>query len=442
MNDAQTLAELDHQHLWHPFTQQQRWTEVAPLIIQNAKGCWLIDVDGHRYLDGVGSLWTNVHGHRHPHIDQALRKQLKRMAHSTLLGLSHPPAIQLAKRLIDVAPWGLSRVFYSDSGSTAVEVALKMAYQFHQQTGGINRTKFACLADAYHGDTLGAVSVGAIDLFHSVYRPLLFETVTLPAPRTPGGAEEAECLEQALDLLAQHGADLAALVFEPLVQGAAGMKMHSAQFLERLCREATDRGLLLIADEVATGFARTGTMFAMEQVNVSPDLLCLAKGLSGGYLPLAATLATERIYEAFLGAPDEHKQFFHGHTFTGNPLACAAALASLDVFEDEGVVERTQRQSEHLAYLLKEHIQRLAAVATVRQHGLMVGIDLQRADGTPLDPSKGTGHQVAMVSRKLGVITRPLGDTVVLNPPLAISGEELAQLVSATAGAIERVLGG
>jgi adenosylmethionine-8-amino-7-oxononanoate aminotransferase len=290
------LAALDHAHLWHPFTQHREWFGAEPLIVARAEGAWLVDVHGRRYLDGVSSLWTNVHGHRHPDLDRALVDQLGRMAHSTLLGLSHPPAIHLAAELARRAPPGLTRVFFSDDGSTAVEVALKMAFQYHHNRGDRRRTRFACLRDAYHGDTLGAVSVGAIDLFHSLYRPLLFDAVVLPAPTTPGGEEEDRCLAEGLALLAAHGDTLAALVHEQLVQGAAGMKVHSAAFLSRLLTEARARGLLLVADEVAVGFGRLGTLFASEQVGVAPDLLCVAKGLSAGYLPLAATLATEAVF--------------------------------------------------------------------------------------------------------------------------------------------------
>src|SRR6476646_2714199 len=318
-------TQLDHDHLWHPFTQQQAWSEEEPLLIERGEGSYLIDSAGNRYLDGVSSLWCNVHGHRHAGIDAAVSEQLSKVAHTTMLGLSHPAGAELAARLVDLAPTGLSRVFYSESGSTAVEIALKMAFQYQQQRGGQHRrrTSFVHLRDSYHGDTIGSVSVGGIDLFHSTYRPLLFRTHAAE----PGDASD---LERAL---AVCEAEIAAVIVEPLVQGAAGMLTHPPGYL-RAVRELCDRfGVLLICDEVATGFGRTGTMFACEQENVAPDLLCLAKGLTGGYLPLAATLATERIYAGFLGAPAEQRTFFHGHTYTGNPLACAAALASLDAFE-------------------------------------------------------------------------------------------------------------
>jgi adenosylmethionine-8-amino-7-oxononanoate aminotransferase len=357
-----------------------------------------------------------------------------------MLGLTHEPGIRLAHRLVNLVPWGLDRVFYSDDGSTAVEAALKMAFQYHQQTGHPERTRFAALRDGYHGDTVGAVSIGSIPLFHEVYRPLLFDAVALPAPRTPGDDEQDACLAQALVLLEEHGASLAALVFEPLVQGAAGMKMHTSRYLKPLLQRARELDVLLVADEVAVGFGRTGTMFAMEQVGVAPDLLCLAKGLSGGYLPLAATLATERVFRAFLGAPGEHRQFFHGHTYTGNPLACAAALASLDLFETEGVIARVGRMEGQLRVLLRG-LRRRAGVAAIRHKGVMVGIDLCAADGAPLDPALRTGHRVAMACRPRGALVRPLGDTLVLNPPLSMEGQDLTDLVRIAGEAIRDVSG-
>jgi adenosylmethionine-8-amino-7-oxononanoate aminotransferase len=438
--DPAALAALDHAHLWHPFTQHREWFATEPLVIARAEGNWLVDVHGRRYLDGVSSLWTTVHGHRHPDLDRALLDQLGRVAHSTLLGLSHPPAILLAAALVQRAPAGLQRVFYSDDGSTAVEVALKMAFQYHHNRGDRARTRFACLRDAYHGDTLGSVSVGAIDLFHSLYRPLLFDALVLPAPTDAGGPEEERCLAEGLALLARHGDTLAGLVYEPLVQGAAGMKHHSAAFLQRLLGEARRRGVLLVADEVAVGFGRLGTLFASEQVGVAPDLLCVAKGLSGGYLPLAATLATEEVFSAFLGDPGSHVQLFHGHTFTGNPLACAVALESLALFDRDRVLDRVRVLEE----VLRDALAGLATspwVHAIRHRGVMVGIDLRAPDGTPLPAADRTGHRVCLAARPLGVVIRPLGDTLVLNPPLSLEPAEARLLVDVVGRAISAVLG-
>jgi adenosylmethionine---8-amino-7-oxononanoate aminotransferase len=416
-------GKLDRDHLWHPFTQQKSWVEEEPLMIERAEGTQLVDSDGRRYIDGVSSLWCNVHGHCHPGIDAAVREQLDRVAHSTMLGLSHPGAAELAGKLVELAPAGLSRVFYSESGSTATEIALKMAFQLQQQRGGqhARRTSFVHLRAAYHGDTLGSVSVGGIDLFHSKYRPLLFQTHAAE----PGDAADLE------RVLSAHEEEVAALIVEPLVQGAAGMLIHPPGYL-RTARELCDHfGVLLICDEVATGFGRTGTMFACEQEGVAPDLLCLAKGLTGGYLPLAATLTTERIYEGFLGAPEEQRTFFHGHTYTGNPLACAAALASLEAFEQERTLERLQAKIALLGEQL-DAVATMPEVAEVRRRGFMVGIDLGEHD-----PALRLGHQVTLEARRRGAIIRPLGDVVVLMPPLSISESELRRLVEITTDSIQ-----
>jgi adenosylmethionine---8-amino-7-oxononanoate aminotransferase len=416
-------GQLDRDHVWHPFTQQQGWSAEEPLVIERGEGSYLFDTEGRRYLDGTAALWCNVHGHRHPAIDAAVREQLDRVAHTTMLGLTHPGATELAARLVEVAPAGLSRVFYSDSGSTAAEIALKIAFQYQQQRGGeqARRSKFVRLREAYHGDTIGSVSVGGIDLFHSTYRPLLFETHVAE----PGDAADLE------RVLAAHGEEVAAVVVEPLVQGAAGIQVQPQGYL-RAARELCDRhGALLICDEVATGFGRTGTMFACEQEGVSPDLMCLAKGITGGYLPLAATLTSEEIYEGFLGSYEEFKTFFHGHTYTGNPLACAAALANLDVFEQERTIERLQPKIALLAELLAD-VEGMPEVAEVRQKGVMVGIDLG-----DWDASLQTGHRVTLEARKRGAFIRPLSNTVVLMPPLSISEDELRELVAICTASIE-----
>jgi adenosylmethionine-8-amino-7-oxononanoate aminotransferase len=415
-------TQLDHDHIWHPFTQQQGWSEEQPLLIERAEGSYVFDSDGRRYIDGTSSLWCNVHGHRHPVIDTAVREQLDRVAHSTMLGLSHPGAAELAGRLVEIAPPGLSRVFYSDSGSTAAEVALKMAFQYQAQRGeeGARRTSFVKLREAYHGDTIGSVSVGGIDLFHAAYGPLLFETYAAE----PGEAADLE------RILAAHGEQIAAVIVEPLVQGAAGILVQPAGYLRAIRQLCDEHGVLLICDEVATGFGRTGTMFACEQEDVAPDLLCLAKGITGGYLPLAATLTTERIYEGFLGAPEEQRTFFHGHTYTGNPLACAAALANLDVFEQERTIERLQPKIELLGQRLRE-IEAMPEVAEVRWRGFMVGIDLGAHD-----PALRMGHRVTLEARERGAIVRPLGDTVVLVPPLSISSPDLNRLLDVVAESI------
>jgi adenosylmethionine-8-amino-7-oxononanoate aminotransferase len=418
------LRAADREALWHPFTQQQGWVAEDAPIIERGEGCTLFDTDGNAYIDGVSSLWCTVHGHRHPALDAAVRAQLDRVAHTTMLGLSHPPAIELAQKLLAVAPRGdreLTRVFYSDNGSTANEIALKMAFQFHKIAGDEQRTKFVYLDMSYHGDTIGSVSVGGIDLFHTLFRPLLFEGIRT-APGDVAGLER---------ILADHGHEVAALIMEPLVQGAAGMVLHPDGYL-RAVRELCDKhDIIMICDEVATGFGRTGTMFACEQEGVVPDLMNVAKGLTGGYLPLAATLATERIYEGFLGRFEEFRTFFHGHTYTGNPLACAAAIATLQIFEDEGTLDALAPKIELLGELLDEHVAPLPCVAEIRRRGTMVGIELT---DFPLEARM--GHQVTLAARERGAIVRPLGDTIVLMAPLSISADELRRLVAITAEAI------
>ena len=414
------LAAADRSYLWHPFTQQRGWAREEPLIMERGEGTDLIDVEGNRYIDGVSSLWCNVHGHAHPRIDAAVSEQLGKVAHSTMLGLSHRPAIELARRLVQHAPAGLTRVFYSDSGSTATEIALKMAFQYWRQRGQ-DRRRFVALEMAYHGDTIGAVSVGGISLFHSLYEPLLFQVDRVE----PG---DARALERQLR---EHGGEVAAVIMEPLVQGAAGMLMHPPGYL-RAVRDLCDRhGVLLILDEVATGFGRTGKMFACEHEGVAPDLMCLAKGITGGYLPLAATLATEEIYEGFLGEHEQFRTFFHGHTYTGNPLACAAGIASLDVFREERTLERLQGRIRLLGELLQP-VADHPSVREVRRCGFMVGIELVEH---PL-PVR-IGHQVTLEARRRGAIIRPLGDVVVLMPPLSISAADLRRLVEITAAAID-----
>jgi adenosylmethionine-8-amino-7-oxononanoate aminotransferase len=415
------LTRTDRRVLWHPFTQQQGWCEEEPLIVERAHGCTLVDTDGNAYLDGVSSLWCNVHGHGHPAIDAAIADQLQRVAHTTMLGLSHPPAIELAQRLVELAPPGLSRVFYSDNGSTAAEVALKMAFQYWRHRGEHGRTGFICLRDGYHGDTIGSVSVGGIDLFHACFGPLLFDAFHAE-PGDPGDMRR---------LLEQHAGEIAAVVVEPLVQGAAGILTHPDGYLRAVRALCDEYDVLLICDEVATGFGRTGTMFACDQEGVAPDLMCLAKGLTGGYLPLAATLATERIYDAFLGDHEELKTFFHGHTYTGNPLACAAALATLDVFERERTLEALQPKIALLGELLDEYVASQRHVRAVRRRGFMVGIEL-----TEFPLHARMGHQVTLAARRRGAIIRPLGDVVVLMPPLAMSEQELVRLVQITSAAI------
>lgn len=432
---SEAWRERDRRVLWHPFTQMQDWQNEPFPVIESGEGNYLIDTDGQRYLDGVSSLWCNVFGHQVPEIDAAVKAQLGKIAHSTFLGLSHPLAVELAEKLLAVAPQNLKRVFYSDSGSEAVEIAVKIAFQYWQQKGAKEKKKFIKLGEAYHGDTLGSVSVGGIDLFHHHYGALTFNTIKLPPPAVFHGANEEEILKETLRLLEetlnQHHHEIAALVMEPLVQGAAGMLMHAEGFL-RGARALTKKyNVLLILDEVATGFGRTGKMFACEHEKTEPDILCAAKGITGGYLPLAATLTTEEIYSAFLGRYEDLKTFFHGHTYTANPLACAAAAATLDLFEKNAVLKDAQAKAGHMRKKLSE-FWKLPWVGDIRQKGLMAGIEIFESvkEKRHFPLSRNIGHRIIRRAREKGAILRPLGPVLVLMPPLSILETELDQLLS------------
>lgn len=434
-------ATRDKNVLWHPFTSMKEWIEGEPLVIARAEGRYLIDVEGRRYFDAVSSLWVTVHGHSHPAIVRAIERQLGELDHSTLLGLAHPSSIELAERLVALAPPGLTRVFYSDSGSTAVEIALKQAFQYWAHGGRPAKQRFLHLVDAYHGDTLGAVGVGGIPLFHRIFGSLVVAGIGLASPAAVRGESEAQALSRGLaaleDALVQHGHELAAFVIEPLVQGAAGMLVHPGGYLKAAADLCARYDVLLIADEVATGFGRTGTMFACEQEGVRPDLMAVAKGLTGGVLPLAATLCTDRVFSAFLHPRPDLRTFFHGHTYTGNPLACAAALANLDLFESDHVLAHVAQLSEWMATALRE-VSASAAVARVRQRGVMAGIDLEDR-GAPFPPERFVGSLVAEAARAHGVILRPLGDTLVWMPPLSTTRDEIQRLARATSAAIHDV---
>ncbi len=433
------LRAWDRDHLWHPFTPLADWAAAEPLIVDRAEGVYLFDIHGRRFLDGVGSLWCNVHGHRHPTLDAALRAQIDRVAHSTLLGASHTPAIELARQLVERAPSGLNRVFFSDDGATAVEVALKMAFQYWRQKDNPEpkRTRFLALGDAYHGDTLGDVSIGGVNRFHAMFAPLLFPALRAASPncyRCPIGLERPSCAIACLGevdrLLKEHPGEIAAVVAEPLVQGAAGMIVHPEGYFKGLRDLTRQHGTLLIADEVAVGFGRTGTLFACEQEDVSPDFLCLAKGITGGYLPLAATLTTDEVYSAFYGRAADGKTFYHGHTYSGNPLGAAVGLASLRVFDDEKTLENLRPKIDRLAARLADFA-RLKHVGDVRQRGLLAGIELvaDRSSKTPFDPTQETGVRVCRLARESGLLIRPLGDVLVIMPPLAITSEQLDWMV-------------
>jgi adenosylmethionine-8-amino-7-oxononanoate aminotransferase len=476
------LARLDHRYLWHPFTQMRDWLKREPIIIVEGHGAVLRDVQGREYLDANSSIWTNLHGHNHPKINGSIQRQLKKIAHSSALGLANEPASQLAEKLIEAAsshsnhasrithhparntqnatlPAPLTKVFFSDDGSTAMEVALKLAYEYTRRTGRSKRPKFLSLAGAYHGDTVGAVSLGHIDLFHRAYSGLLFKTDKVAAPycyrcpynrAKPERADARDCrkcnwecaddLEKKFTAQKKKAEPYAAFVVEPLVQGAAGMIPQPSGWLKRAAEISHGHGTLLIADEVMTGFGRTGnapTLFACQEEEVQPDFMAVAKGLTGGYLPMAATLTTQSIFNAFLGEYHEFKTFFHGHSFTGNQLGAAAALANLEILQTAASV----RARRSLQNILQEELRDLWTspnVGDVRQVGLIVGIELVKDWRTrkPFDLRERAGIRVCEAMAKRGVLTRPIGNVVVLMPPYCTTGDQMKRMVAALKDAI------
>ncbi|MBY0223814.1 adenosylmethionine--8-amino-7-oxononanoate transaminase [Sporosarcina aquimarina] len=433
---ADQLLEKSKQYMWLPFTQMSDY-EQDPLIIESGEGVRVTDIYGKTYLDGNSSLWLNVHGHQKKELDEAIQKQLQLIAHSTLLGAANVPSILLAEKLIELVPEGLTRVFYSDSGATSVEIAVKMAYQYWQNKGVSQKMKFVTLSNGYHGDTVGTMSVGSIELYHKVYTSLLFDALVIPFPavyRHPSNDEQVvrdESLHKLRLLFEERHEEIAGMVLEPMIQGAGGMNTMPPGYLkgvEELCKEFN---VLLIVDEVATGFGRTGKMFAVEHESIQPDIMTVAKGLTGGYLPVAATFTTEEIYNAFYGKHEEMKTFFHGHSYTGNQLGCAVALANLEIFEKEQLVQQASDKAELLTELLAD-LKELPHVGDVRQCGLMVGIEIVKDRYTKESFSfeRRIAYRSTLKMRELGLLTRPLGDVIVLMPPLATTAEQLVEMVA------------
>ncbi|MEI4829147.1 adenosylmethionine--8-amino-7-oxononanoate transaminase [Bacillus sp. FJAT-53711] len=444
------LAQKNKAYVWHPFTQMKDYLEDDPVIIERGEGRKLYDVNGKGYWDGVSSIWLNVHGHHVQELDDAIREQLNKIAHSTLLGIANVPSILLAEKIIEIVPNGLKKVFYSDSGATSVEIAIKMAFQYWQHKGKPEKKKFITMKEAYHGDTIGAVSVGAIDMFHQVYSTLLFDTLKVPYPytyRSPYGENHQvivkKHLEEMEELLRQNHEEVAAVIVEPLVQGASGIITMPEGYLKGLRELCTAYNVLLITDEVATGFGRTGKMFACEHEGVTPDILTAGKGLTGGYLPVAITVTTDEIYNAFLGDYEEQKTFFHGHSYTGNPLGCAVALANLKLFETTNLIEAVAHKAEYIAKRL-EVFHECKHVGDIRQRGFMVGLELVQNKETKEGYSwqERMGVKVCRRARDLGMILRPLGNVVVFMPPLASTIEELDDMIMILHQAIQEVTEG
>ncbi|UPK44714.1 adenosylmethionine--8-amino-7-oxononanoate transaminase [Paenibacillus pabuli] len=435
MTHYERLAAINKAHLWNPFTQMKDYNHSDPLIIERGEGIMLYDVQGRAYYDGFSSVWLNVHGHNVPELNQAITDQLERVAHSTLLGMANVPAIELAEKLVEISPEGLNKVFYSDSGATGVEIAVKMAFQYWKNRGETGKTKFITMNQAYHGDTIGAVSVGAIPLYHDVFRPMLFPTYVIPYPYVYRHEDsEREAMEATLtalrNVLKTSADEITAIIVEPIVQGASGILIMPEGCLREMAAICRSYDVLFIADEVATGFGRTGAMFACDLEEVSPDLMVIGKGLTGGYLPVAATLATDEVYNAFYADYEEQKTFFHGHSFTGNPLGCAVALANLKLFEERNLVEGVRAKATFVERKLAA-LKDFPHVGDIRQKGLMIGIELVRDKETrePYDWAERIGVRVTGRARELGMLTRPLGNVVVFIPPLASTEAELEAMI-------------
>ncbi|MBE0599039.1 MAG: adenosylmethionine--8-amino-7-oxononanoate transaminase [Desulfuromonadales bacterium] len=435
--DKAELLRLDREHVWHPCTQQKDHELLPPIPIVRGAGVYLEDIDGNRYIDGVSSWWVNLFGHNHPRLNRALTDQAGRIAHHIFAGFTHPPAVELASRLSRLAPGELPRVFFADNGSAAVEVALKMSFQYWQQTGHPGKTKFVSLSEAYHGETLGALSVGGCELYRQVYRPILLDGFQVAGPdcfRCPYGQSRqscaAECFGAMEQLVTERHQEIAAVIVEPLIQGAAGMRIYPPRYLQKLRQLCTTFSVHYIADEIAVGFGRTGRMFANEHAGVAPDLLCLSKGITGGYLPLAVTLTTETIYQAFYDDYSTGKAFLHSHSYTGNPLACAVAVEVLNIFEEEAVLAALGPKMR-LLESQAERFEALPHVGEFRRCGMVAAVELvQDKNGKiPFPWQERRGLQVYRQALRRGALLRPLGNVIYFMPPLSISEEELQTLL-------------
>lgn len=442
------LIEKSKKYLWLPFTQMKDYDE-NPLIIESGKGVKVKDIEGKEYYDGFSALWLNVHGHRKKELNKAIKKQLDYIAHSTLLGMTNVPATELAEKLIEISPEKLTRVFYSDSGAEAMEIALKMAFQYWRNIDRPEKQKFIAMKNGYHGDTIGAVSIGSIDLYHQVYGPLMFESFKAPIPDVyhSKSGDPVQCRDECLaileQLLIEKHQEIAALTIESMVQGAGGMIVMPEGFLSGVRELCTKYDVLMIVDEVATGFGRTGKMFACEHEGVQPDLMAIGKGITGGYLPVAATLTTEEIYQAFYADYEKLKTLFHGHSYTGNQLGCAVAIENLRLFESENIVAKVEKKAKYLHSLLKE-LKSLPYVGDIRQLGFMCAIELVYSKETkePFPAAKRVGYHATLKMRELGMLTRPLGDVIVFMPPHVSTKKELKEMVTIMKAAIIEVTNG
>lgn len=444
-----TLQEKDLKYIWHPCSQMKDYEELPPVIIDHGKGVHLYDVNGKEYIDIVSSWWCNLLGHCHPRINEAVKKQLDTLEHVIFANLSHRPAIELCEQLSQIVPEGLAKFNFSDNGSAAVECALKMSFQYHYQTGHPEKKRFMALSDGYHGETIGALSVGGVDLYSEIYKPMLMDIVRVDAPdcyRCPYGKHResctAECFEKAERALLEHGNEICAFIVEPLVQGAAGMRIYPPVYLKKLREACTRYNVHLIADEIATGFGRTGKMFSCDHAEITPDIMCISKGLTGGYLPMAITVTTQQIYDAFYDDYSKGKAFMHSHTYSGNPLACSAALAVMQTLREDKIFETAAENSVYLHERLIKELGDHPNVGEIHHIGLINAIELVADKETKqrFESNKRTGYQIYKKALQKGLVLRPLGDVLYFNPPLIINKQEIDAAISICKSAICDIL--
>lgn len=450
LDRTQALQEKDLKHIWHPCSQMKDYEAFPPIVVQSGKGVYLTDMEGNRYMDAVSSWWVNLFGHSNRRINDALCRQANTLEHVIFANFTHEPAIELAQRITQLATKGLNRVFFGDNGSSAVEIALKLSFQYHQQTGKTGKIRFAALTDAYHGETLGALAVGGVELYNKVFHPLLLDTLRIESPdcyRCKCGNTrdicQAQCFEGAEAALAEHADELSAIIIEPMVQCAAGMKIYSPVYLKKL-REACDRyDIHLIADEIAVGFGRTGTMFACEHAGISPDIMCLSKGLTAGYMPLSLVLMTDRIYDAFYDDYASMKAFLHSHSYSGNPLGCAVAVETLNIFKDDNIIESNIIKSAQIRSAVNERLLSIPQVGEFRQIGMIGAVELvaDRNTKEPFDWTQRVGYQIYRNALKKGVLLRPLGNVLYFMPPYVINEKEIIEMVDVAGASISEYFG-
>ena len=445
-----TIEERDLRRIWHPCAQMKDYEQLPPMVIDHAKGAWLYDVHGKAYLDIVSSWWANLLGHTNEKINARIAAQLGRLEHVIFANFSHRLAIELAERLATLVPEGLTKFHFNDNGSSAVEAALKMAFQYCQQTGRTGKTRFMCLSEGYHGETIGALSVGSMDLFAEMYKPMMMDNIHIEAPncyRCPYGETRdtcsCACFEHAERAFAAHGHETAAMIVEPLLQGSAGMRIYPEEYLRKLRALCDAYDVLLIADEIATGFGRTGRLFACERAGITPDLICLSKGLTGGYMPMSITVVKEKIYDAFYADWSEGKAFMQGHTYAGNPLGCSAALAVLDILDEENILERAEETASWLSARMAETFGAHPNVGEIRHIGLIHAVELveDRAAKRPFDGGRRLGYAIYRRALRHGLLLRPLGDVLYFNPPLNIGRDDLDTAIARMKQSMDEVLG-